>query len=710
VKQFNFLRKKTFKEEIHRAGWNWVNACMVKRYHNDNADTSVWKLDGEIYGALQTAWAFNTKWSTNIYPSTVKVETTSVWSSVHPTFGMAVIADDVTVTNPQETKNGVDSSAISFDKNNPPFVLKLNSGWNFVSTDSSNNPPEKPSNPNPVNGANDVSVNPTLTWSATDVDGDPLTYDIYFGKSSTPPLVKSGAATKSYSPGTLATNTQYYWKVVAKDGKGGVTAGSVWSFKTTNSLSEIDAIMSNAKLIQKIELNCTVDLDKVVSFTSGTIQGNYAVWEEPLNNYKDNNDQASSPGSWGRWWQDLPDSVTLRYAIDSTGDFYVGVMGDNNSEVLSTLAVRHWSLGSYRDFSGNKVQNTEFIDMWTVNDIRTTFISWILGEWYKKLFNNNIVSNGPINYLQLLKKKFALKNNFSKPIYLISAFIYHAHKDYGSYDWWNSPIEDAKMAKWSPSDILDDGSRASKKIILVSATPLNNRPGDIRNQVLLFQDAKDSTLDLSNLQSFFAKKIEQYNEIFKNEKDKHKARLEIANIYLKNNATCLSVLTEEDYFLGNLIHISKIKDKVNLPILCKDFFIDTFQVPLAKSYGADAILIILAGVSDDLANNLYQEALKLDMSVIVEVHTVEEAQKALNFKDALIGINNRNLKTLKTDINTTYDIYNVVKNHKGPLISESGIKSKEELLELNSKTSINTFLIGESLLKKLDENSIFSVL
>ena len=84
--------------------------------------------------------------------------------------------------------------------------------------------------------------------------------------------------------------------------------------------------------------------------------------------------------------------------------------------------------------------------------------------------------------------------------------------------------------------------------------------------------------------------------------------LEIANIYLKNNATCLSVLTEEDYFLGNLIHISKIKDKINLPILCKDFFIDTFQVPLAKSYGADAILIILAGVSDDLANNLYQEA------------------------------------------------------------------------------------------------------
>jgi len=192
--------------------------------------------------------------------------------------------------------------------------------------------------------------------------------------------------------------------------------------------------------------------------------------------------------------------------------------------------------------------------------------------------------------------------------------------------------------------------------------------------------------------------IEDYNPV------------EIAKIYNDNNVTCLSVLTEEDFFLGNLIHISKIKQKFNLPVLCKDFFIDKFQIPLAKSYGADAILIILAGVSDDLANELYEEALRLNMSVIVEVHTVEEAEKALNFKEALIGINNRNLKTLKTDINTTYDIHNVLLNHQGPLISESGINTKDELLNLNNKTSIKTFLIGESLLKNLSENSIFSVL
>jgi indole-3-glycerol phosphate synthase len=186
--------------------------------------------------------------------------------------------------------------------------------------------------------------------------------------------------------------------------------------------------------------------------------------------------------------------------------------------------------------------------------------------------------------------------------------------------------------------------------------------------------------------------------------------LKIAKIYSNNKATCLSILTEEDFFLGNLIHVSKVKEKVNLPILCKDFFVDKFQVHLAKSYGADAILIIIAGVTDELANELYEEALKLNMSIIVEVHTVDEAKKALNFKEALIGINNRNLKTLKTDINTTYDIHEVLINHKGPLISESGIKTKEELLALEQKIKIKTFLIGESLLKNLNNNSIFSVL
>ena len=194
--------------------------------------------------------------------------------------------------------------------------------------------------------------------------------------------------------------------------------------------------------------------------------------------------------------------------------------------------------------------------------------------------------------------------------------------------------------------------------------------------------------------------------------------VDIAKIYYNNKATCLSVLTEEYFFLGSLSHIYKIKSICNamdessmhIPILCKDFFIDSYQVHLAKYYGADAILIILAGVSEKVADELYEEALNKDMSVIVEVHTVEEARKSLKYTDALIGINNRNLKTLKTEINTTYDIYDVLLNHPSPLISESGIKTKEELLDINKKTKIKTFLIGESLLKNLDKNAIFSVL
>ena len=131
---------------------------------------------------------------------------------------------------------------------------------------------------------------------------------------------------------------------------------------------------------------------------------------------------------------------------------------------------------------------------------------------------------------------------------------------------------------------------------------------------------------------------------------------------------------------------------------------------MAKSYGADAILIILAGINEREAFQLYETALKLDISVIVEVHSEEEAKNSMKFDEALIGINNRNLKTLKTEINTTYDIHSVLEKHSGPLISESGIKNKDELLEIKNKTNIKTFLIGESLLKNLEKNSIFSVL
>jgi len=193
--------------------------------------------------------------------------------------------------------------------------------------------------------------------------------------------------------------------------------------------------------------------------------------------------------------------------------------------------------------------------------------------------------------------------------------------------------------------------------------------------------------------------------------------VEIANIYNKNKATCLSVLTEPNFFGGDFQDMMNIKEAgIKLPILCKDFMVTKWQLYFARSRGADAILLILSAFDlfakekKKLLYEFYEEALKLNMSVIIETHTIEEAERALEFKEALIGVNNRNLKTLKTDKNTTYSINNALKNFNGPLISESGIKTKEELLDINFKTKIKTFLIGESLLKNLEKNSIFSVL
>ena len=179
----------------------------------------------------------------------------------------------------------------------------------------------------------------------------------------------------------------------------------------------------------------------------------------------------------------------------------------------------------------------------------------------------------------------------------------------------------------------------------------------------------------------------------------------IAKQYLNSGASCLSILTEENYFKGKLEHIDEVKKEVKLPVLCKDFFIDPYQVYLAKSFGADAILIILAAIDEKTAKEIYRVAEELSINTIVEVHTDEEAKNALSFKNAIIGINNRNLKTLKTDIKTTYDLHKILINHAGPLICESGIKSEKEVEEIVKKTKINNFLIGESLLKDLDKNS-----
>ena len=174
--------------------------------------------------------------------------------------------------------------------------------------------------------------------------------------------------------------------------------------------------------------------------------------------------------------------------------------------------------------------------------------------------------------------------------------------------------------------------------------------------------------------------------------------IKIAELYLKNNATCLSVLTEARFFLGDLKYIEEIKKKIKLPILAKDFFIDPYQVSYSKSFGCDCILIIMSALSEKQSDEIYDEALKNKLSIIVEVHNEKEAECALKYKEAIIGINNRDLKSLKVSLDNTVRIQKKLASHKGPLVSESGIKDKTDAQYIYDKTGIKNFLIGESLL------------
>ena len=174
--------------------------------------------------------------------------------------------------------------------------------------------------------------------------------------------------------------------------------------------------------------------------------------------------------------------------------------------------------------------------------------------------------------------------------------------------------------------------------------------------------------------------------------------LDIAKIYVDSGATCLSVLTEEQNFFGKLDYIKDIKNKFKIPVLAKDFFIDPYQVVLSKSYGCDCILIILSALSEKQADEIYNEALKNKLSIIVEVHDEKEAESALKYDEAIIGINNRNLKTLNVSLENSVKIKKKLISHKGLLVSESGIKNKKDAQYIYDNTGIKNFLIGESLL------------
>lgn len=172
----------------------------------------------------------------------------------------------------------------------------------------------------------------------------------------------------------------------------------------------------------------------------------------------------------------------------------------------------------------------------------------------------------------------------------------------------------------------------------------------------------------------------------------------IAQEYSRGGATCLSVLTDVAYFQGSDLHLKMAKEACNLPVLRKDFIIDSYQVAEARAIGADCILLILAILDDTVAHDLEDYASSLGMDVLIEVHNEAEVERALDLKSPLIGINNRNLKTLKTDLNTTTKLAPLIPSDR-TLICESGLKSSCHLSKM-AKLGVRNFLIGESLMSQ----------
>ena len=176
--------------------------------------------------------------------------------------------------------------------------------------------------------------------------------------------------------------------------------------------------------------------------------------------------------------------------------------------------------------------------------------------------------------------------------------------------------------------------------------------------------------------------------------------VEIARIYETGGAAAISVLTDEEFFQGSLFYLTEVKKSVNLPILRKDFIVDTYQIYEARSAGADAILLIAALLSKEIIQSYLDLAGELGMDCLVEIHSETELKKVLQTNAHIIGINNRDLETFKTDLETTLRLRPMIPAEK-IVVSESGIKSRVDVEKL-MKESVDAILVGETLMKSDD--------
>ncbi len=172
----------------------------------------------------------------------------------------------------------------------------------------------------------------------------------------------------------------------------------------------------------------------------------------------------------------------------------------------------------------------------------------------------------------------------------------------------------------------------------------------------------------------------------------------LARAYAAGGAACLSVLTEENYFQGSDSYLQLAREAVSLPVLRKDFILEPYQIAESRALGADCILLIMAALSDALAEELEDYAFSLGLDVLVEVHNEAEFERAMNLKSPLIGVNNRDLKTLKVDLAVTERLAAKLPKER-VLVAESGLKTSVDLARM-ARCGARRFLIGESLMRQ----------
>lgn len=176
--------------------------------------------------------------------------------------------------------------------------------------------------------------------------------------------------------------------------------------------------------------------------------------------------------------------------------------------------------------------------------------------------------------------------------------------------------------------------------------------------------------------------------------------VQIAKIYEAGGASCLSVLTDEPYFMGHDDYLRAVRKAVNIPLLRKDFMLDEYQVYEAHTLGADCILLIMAALTDTQAKELYECATSLSLDTLFEIHDDEELERALALKPEMVGVNNRNLKTLEVSLDTGLNLgrrmpEGIIK------VAESGLETNADVARFKSE-GFNAFLVGESLMREAD--------